>query len=396
MVKIFRPLLYFFYGLSYLYKRDKNIWVFGGDFNSFSNGKYLAQYIKRNHPAVKPVWVVRKHIQISKIREEGFEAYYHWSLKGVKYSLKAKYHFLNSYVFDINYWLSGGSTIINLWHGVPLKKLNFDITKGPSAKVFNPKFIPTWLAQFFILRLKSPDYFLATSGTTQDLFSKSFKVKKEHCIIAGYPRNDIFFQNTFSSEDYMYDNVVEYIKQSSKSIIYMPTWRDSKNNFLADSGIDFQELNKVLNQKNFQFFLKLHPLTKIDTTLLCEFSNIHILGENTDVYPYLKNIDVLITDYSSIYIDYLLTDNHIIFYPFDIKDYQNRDRDLYFNYDNVTPGPKAYNFKQLLQLIENIGNNHADFYPTNDYLKIKDMFWKFKDGKSSERIFEYFQALSST
>ncbi|WP_425390053.1 CDP-glycerol glycerophosphotransferase family protein [Ekhidna sp.] len=386
-LKVFRPILYLLYLFSFLSKRDVSIWSFGGDYNSFSNGKYLAKYIRKQNKGIRIVWLVRRNIDINKIRKDGFEAYYQWSLNGIKLSLKAKYQFLNSYVFDINYWLSGGSIITNLWHGVPLKKLNYDIKSGPSAKLFNPKYLPRWFMSLFILRLKSSHYFLATSEMTKEMFSRSFKVEKEKCIICGYPRNDSFFT---SENDALPQYIQSKYNSDEKLIIYMPTWRDSGNDFLTDSKIDFSELNKICVKEKYKYFIKLHPLTSIDTSIFEKFSHIHLLPNNLDVYPFLNEVHCLITDYSSIYIDFLLTNKPIIFYPFDLEKYSTQDRDLYFDYSSVTPGPKATNSQQLMKEISRLGRTEAEYLEKYNHEEVKEMFWKFHDGKSSERIYNFF------
>ncbi len=65
------------------------------------------------------------------------------------------------------------------------------------------------------------------------------------------------------------------------------------------------------------------------------------LDESLDVYPILKESDLLITDYSSVYFDYLYLDREIVFYPYDLDYYKNDDRGLMFEYNEFTPGEKS-------------------------------------------------------
>jgi CDP-glycerol glycerophosphotransferase len=84
-----------------------------------------------------------------------------------------------------------------------------------------------------------------------------------------------------------------------------------------------------------------------------------------DICFILKYTDILITDYSSIYFDFLLHNKPIIFYPYDLEYYKSKDRGLIFDYDKFTPGPKAYNLNQLKKIImEVIKNNkeHLNIY----------------------------------
>lgn len=71
-----------------------------------------------------------------------------------------------------------------------------------------------------------------------------------------------------------------------------------------------------------------------------------------DIQELLMDTDLLITDYSSTYIDYLLLDRPMVFYDFDYQDYLRTDREMYYDYDDVTPGYKAETFGQLLDELD--------------------------------------------
>ena len=82
----------------------------------------------------------------------------------------------------------------------------------------------------------------------------------------------------------------------------------------------------------------------------------------------------LITDYSSIYIDYLLLDKPLLFYCYDYEHYLENDREMYFDYENVTPGNKAKNFDELFKQICGVIEN-GDDYGREEREKVKNMFY---------------------
>jgi len=94
--------------------------------------------------------------------------------------------------------------------------------------------------------------------------------------------------------------------------------------------------------------------------------------------------DLLITDYSSVYFDYLLIDKPVIFVPTDIEEYSQKRGFLLEPYDFWTPGPKVYNQDNLLNSIL------ANLNEPNKYKKernlINSMINYYKDNKSSERV----------
>jgi len=94
----------------------------------------------------------------------------------------------------------------------------------------------------------------------------------------------------------------------------------------------------------------------------------------------------LITDYSSVYFDFLLTDRPIIFAPFDYDSYIAKDRELYYDYDKVTPGPKCKDWDEVLDWIEKFKTNPSLYQ--KERAKAKDKFHKYKDNKNSRRVFK--------
>jgi len=112
--------------------------------------------------------------------------------------------------------------------------------------------------------------------------------------------------------------------------------------------------------------------------------------ELPDIYPLVKETDILITDYSSIYFDFLILDRPIIFAPFDIEQYVKSDRALYYDYYDVTPGPKAKNWPEVFRQIEE--EIQEDHWKTKRNI-ICHRFNKYVDNKSSERVFKVIQDL---
>ena len=160
----------------------------------------------------------------------------------------------------------------------------------------------------------------------------------------------------------------------------MPTFRDSGRDFLKF--LDLTTFNKFGLINNLLFIFKLHPDTLIKKRE--SLNNILFYESSKDIYPILPLSDLLITDYSSIYTDYLFLNKPILFFPFDKEEYIKNDRAFQFDYDEFTPGPKAYNQQELERLILNILN---DDHFANQRDKIKKLAFKYDDDKASERIF---------
>ena len=117
------------YWFSFCTIRKKNIWLFGSSFgNRFAdNPRYLYMYVsqlKKNE--TRAIWISKKKEIVAFLRQNGLEAYYYKSWKGMFYCLHGGVYIFDNYSKDISFWLSGGAKKVNLWHGTGNKKINYD------------------------------------------------------------------------------------------------------------------------------------------------------------------------------------------------------------------------------------------------------------------------------
>lgn len=359
---------YWIFLISLVAKRNKKKWCFGGDANS----KYLFLLGNFAIHDVRAIWFANDKRQIRKFREEGYEAYSKLSLKGLYHLLTSKVYFITHGIGDVNRWTCGNVKIVNLWHGLPYKKIGRDDSKHKTP----------WT--YYILHptsLMAYDLQLSTSPFVEKFFRRSFKLKNNNFVEALLPRNIVLLEekgDIMKLLDVLGDaETIQIIKKSqeySYVYIYMPTFRDDQRDFIKEAGFDFDKLEYCLSQKNILLLLKLHPATaSVRLSIFNRYKHIMIVNNEIDVYPILPFTTGLITDYSSIYFDYILMEGkRIIFYTFDYEEYRSKDRD--FNFDETyMKGEYCRTFDELLQLLSGDG----EFI---DYSKIKQIFWNGNKG----------------
>ena len=103
-----------------------------------------------------------------------------------------------------------------------------------------------------------------------------------------------------------------------------------------------------------------------------------------DIYEFLTFVDILITDYSSVYFDFCLLNRPIIFSPFDQESYLSNDRELYYNYNDVTPGPKCHNWQEVISEIDLILNGKDKY--ANKRQVLNQRFNRYQYFKNSKRL----------
>lgn len=347
------------YGVSFCVKRNKMTWVFGsfGHFND--NSRYLYEYVIKYHPEIRAIWLSEKPKSVDLASEIG-ESYLSTSLKGFWLSLTSGVYIFSAYVSDICWYTSGRALKVNLWHGVPLKKIEFDITTPPLVNVFrNANFISKFRYPHAHIKhdlVLSPSAYIAKYS-----FISAFRLGgMRNIVVSMYPR---------------VLKIAEIAKKKSSddkkfTFLYAPTWRDSGVDFISNSGLDFYKLNEFLVNLDAILLIKLHSATKLN----CDIDNLDriiMIDNQQDPCISMAQADCLITDYSSMYFDYLVIDRPIIFYPFDMSEYLN-GREFYFDYEQCTPGLKVMTFKTLLSSMERTVAGHDLF--SDERRRVRDLF----------------------
>lgn len=372
ILQIFNLLLYY---ASYCIQKNKSLWVFGSWFgNKYCDSpKYLFEYINAYHSNIRCVWLSNNRSTISLVRKLGFEAYHTYSLKGYLLSSRAMVSIVSTSFEDVNKYIPT-KYVINTWHGIPLKKILYD-DKINNSHIDTRKSII--LRSIFPFRKILSDYsvIIASSESEAINLSSAFNKPINNISICGLPRNDVFKK---------YDPPKERQK-----VIYMPTHRgEGKFDIYKLFKSELLFINNKLNKLNIDLYVKLH-FYHDNQNQPDNFSNIHFIRDNDinqDIYSIINSFDILITDYSSVYFDFLLSGRPIIFAPFDLDDYLSSDREMYFDYNEVTPGPKCRNWHEVMEWIVNFKNN-PDLFALDRKL-LKDNFHVYQDGSSCERVYK--------
>ena len=331
---------------------DSHIWLFSSTDNSHYNynSRYLFEYVKENLPEITPLFVINDPELRNSLSSKYGKQYFieTESIQGIRQALSAGVWFTSAGLPAYGTGLHKKRLIINLWHGVPLKKIAL---LDPNLKK---------AARIYFKKIFSENYtcILTTSHELIPLMARSFAVSEDKIKVWGQPRNDGLFQKNDCREilGQLFPDLPEY----TKTVLYAPTFRDyGQVQLFPFKDFDQKQLEAFLDEKNMLLFIRTH-VAEQGSAVPYLGKRIRFLGNEQaeDVTGILNIFDCLITDYSSIYIDYLLTDKPMIFLPYDRQQYLD-GRGMNFDYDDVTPGPKPETFNDFL-----------------DALSPKEDFWK--------------------
>jgi len=368
--------------LSYFIPKKKNqilLGSFKGRF--FGNPKFFFLYLCKNPNQFKPFWITGNKETYQMLKERKLPVIYLYSWKGFVAILLSEYLVFSYTLDDVSYglFLFGRFNKIDTWHGTPLKKV------GIKTNTKNPTLKQKIMQKLFHKRdKKSRKLILASSENVKKILSKEFE--NNHVEVLGYPRNDVFFNSNLVFEDY---NNKLNLKKYKKIILYCPTYRDIPSSKIPFSQNFLKKLDAFLMEQGYLFLIKRHEMDRNLKNTQSYRNIIDITKDVQDIQDLLVHVDILITDYSSVFFDFALCNKPLIFYPYDFDEYIKNSRDMYFEYFEEFPGPFVYNEDELLECIKSIDDAvHETKYQTK-YETFKNKFNFYQDGKSSERLIKW-------
>ncbi|MNW26098.1 CDP-glycerol:poly(glycerophosphate) glycerophosphotransferase [compost metagenome] len=281
---------------------------------------------------------------------------------------------------------------IDLWHGFPLKTM---------AKMDRNEKLPD---EDIHKHWSEVDMIMSYSTLYNTLMNACNGANISKYQITGMPRNDALFST----------HSVQHLKRlfpglgDGKVIFYMPTFRQSivtpdkvdggkhTGNVFGLPDFNKTQLILFLKEHNLSLVLKLHPfeeqyfekeLQELATQGVYTLSDAKLMEASLDLYEVLGAADMLITDYSSVYIDYLLLDRPVLFLATDLEEYRANRGFLLEPYDFWTPGPNLNSQIELFDAIQRF-ESEPEWY-NSERNTILNLCHQFKDDQSSERIWQY-------
>ncbi len=260
----------------------------------------------------------------------------------------AKYNFYHGEMLAIH--PTKNQVWVNYWHGTPLKKINHMLDK-----------LGDYEYDFFT-------YLTAPKKCFVPIMAQAFDCDESKVILCGHPRNDDLF-----SKGWEFGKLGMKQGEYKKIVMWMPTYRksrdgsivDSKEEYLENGGLpifhseeSIVELNNYLATENVLLLVKFHPAQNLQDFRLHENTHIKFLSHSQMIeqklalYKLVKDADFLITDYSSVYFDYLLLDRPIGFTIEDMKEYEDNRGFVFEHPFEYMPGRIIQNKEEFMSFMQ--------------------------------------------
>lgn len=304
-------------------------------------------------------------------------------------SLRKMWHFFvvdayrlarSSYVFLDNMFLPMAYfhfrrevKVVQLWHGTGvIKKIGADTNTGH-------------LKELEYLANQNNTHLIVSSKTTKRIYQKSFSMGESKVHITGMPRSDVFFQKE-KQQTFLKHFYEEYPElKDKKLVLYAPTFRDwqVENPKLA---MDVEAFAKKL-PGDVVLGLRLHPYVARNYQFSSDVKTVVDFSGYKSLNTLLFATSLLISDYSSIVFEYAALKRPMIFYAYDLENFEENGRGFYWDYENYVPGPVVKEEDVLLQHIKTLlGMPFEEYDKQYDLMDFLKDTYQYMDGRSVERI----------
>lgn len=282
-------------------------------------------------------------------------------------------YLVNNNNFPFYFRKNPGQVYLQTWHGTPLKRIGNHV---PRANLSLP------YRQLMGRESRYWDFLLAQNDYAAEILPEAFGYAGQ-VLNVGYPRNDaltganagirrLSVRNRFGFEPYHF------------VVLYAPTWRDNLSDARGYSRVNYLDSRRVCKVlgSNARLILRGHHNTAKNPAT--RQPNVIDATHYPDINDLLLAADLLITDYSSVMFDYVVTGKPVVFLTPDLEQYRDQTRGFYMDFEEVAPGPICQTNEELIDVLSRLGD--AVEVHSERYREFTRRFAPRDDGAASVRV----------
>lgn len=350
--------------------KDKSLWIFGAWYGEQynDNTRALMEYVQSNCPAVRAVWIYRSRSARDALKRDAkLEAHHLLSLRGMYLQMRAGVAFVtHSLSADMNPGcVSSGTMVVNVWHGITLKKIMYGADDASSPRAALKRTVKK--------RIDRVDYVLASSRLIQKVMSESFELPMDRVWRTGYPRTDLVLRGGGSGRDHDANRL---------RILFAPSFRDHEktHDYFQGYGCDIEELATTLDNANAVLEVRLHPMSKMPEEITRRMGSnpVFDMGSRAGpIWDILPLCDCVITDMSSIAIEFMILGRPVFFLDLGMTSEEQRGRPLVFNFADIPKELRLESWQHISRALSVVadGDECTDYW--NSYREMRDRFLEY-------------------
>lgn len=268
-----------------------------------------------------------------------------------------------------------GQVVVQTWHGAPIKRVGFDVDRGPLAEAVHRERLAVEVGQWS--HLVSPSPWCTT------ILRAAFRFEGE-ILETGYPRNDTLVRPEPEAVAEIRGRLG--LPEGRKVVLYAPTWRDDRYHGRGRSRFDLRfDPHRMWSRlgTDHVVMVRRHPNT---------FDRVPRAGRDfvvdVSAYPDIRDLylvaDVLVTDYSSAMADFAVTGRPILLYTYDLEHYRDEVRGLSFDLEAEAPGPLLRTTGEVAEAVRDLDRVAAEY--AGRHRDFVARFCPLDDGGAAARV----------
>jgi CDP-glycerol glycerophosphotransferase len=300
---------------------------------------------------------------------------------------------------DVNRYANGGGFVVQLWHGIPLKRIGLDspattqVPNVPGAPLLRR--IVGLLYRGAAQRIR---ILPAASDRSRGRLESAFGLGDDRVVVTGEPRVDVLSAGSIeerrATASALLGRVLGDLPQDARTILYAPTWRDGAEDPAVPSASEWVRIIRVLEENDAVLLVRSHPLGEGGYAPPLPSRRVRMLGASllADVTPALPAVDVLITDYSSLAYDVGLLGTPVLYLAPDASEY-GRTRGFYGRFEDVAGPDAAVSWAELLvQLRVLLSDESAYDAESVRSATLSAEMHAYRDGRNTDRVYQAIRA----
>lgn len=341
-----------------LVPRRRMQWAFGSREGLFvDNPRFLFEWMLINRPEICCRWISHSASEAAQLQSLGISALYSKTLAARLYLARSGVVVYAFDTDDVGYMWTNGAVNLNLYHGVPLKRIEFDTTVGESTRVYHPTTSLDRLRSrtLYAAKYAFHDVMWASSVAVGDLYRRSFggRIRTVCCALAprsfpvAHPDHEFLVPLGRKATDAL-QNLQSPPAHQRSTLLYAPTWRRGPSP-LEEFASRLPELEAALAASGTVLLVKAHLY---DAATLTDTDHVRLISSTEDVSLLLPRVDGVITDYSSVMFDAALAGLPILLWWPDLDDYVDSSS-AGFNFDPaaLVTRPAVRTFSQMVEAV---------------------------------------------
>jgi len=374
--------------------RSRRSWVFGCAVG-IADGAAELWRIAAAH-GEDATWLVGDDGQARDATAQGIRWARKDSLRGLWLTARARVVVVTHGFGDVNRYAVAGATIVQLWHGIPLKRIGLDSAETTrSALLPRSRVVPRLLAALYRGTTRRIAVLPAASHLVRGRLESAFGLTHAAVPVTGEPRVDVLSQGTASDRRAAArERLTAAVGPVGERpvVLYAPTWRDGDVDPAVPDATEWGGIRDLLDRRDAVLLIRSHPLGAGDYRPPVPTDRVRMLGSDlvADVTPLLPGLDVLITDYSSLAFDAALVPLPVLFLAPDLEAYRAR-RGLYGRYADVAGDDPARDWTQTLRQLDAVLDEPG---PRTEASRQRSRtVHAHRDGRNTERVYAHVRAL---